>query len=282
MPFPFSLPHPHTSPAPSRVVSDDRERQDCYAKTTFDSKATGMSNVPELMRDQYGFPPTQDSDTQRPQQGYYRNNQSMLPYPSQAQQQQQASMNLGPANRTQHVRPRRRAHRPQLQPEPSTEPGLRAALGPAAATMRYPPGRRPRVPAPAITEQLAPTHFAPTHLRTQQPPNQQYAPLFAQQYQRMYIPTLGRICRRSPAAWRCRSRAMPGSLQRSSSRCRCLWGRRRCFGGSSRRKVEEAIESRSSEQLSVGGSDVGRGSSAGEVSFFPLFPALCHFRPPRD
>ncbi|KFY30487.1 hypothetical protein V493_01871, partial [Pseudogymnoascus sp. VKM F-4281 (FW-2241)] len=40
---------------------------------------------------------------------------------------------------------------PQLQPEPEPgpEPGLRAALGPAAATIPDPPRRHPRVPAPA-------------------------------------------------------------------------------------------------------------------------------------
>ncbi|ELR03561.1 hypothetical protein VC83_02577 [Pseudogymnoascus destructans] len=135
-------------------------------------------------------------------------------------------------------------------------------------------------PAATLANQLQQQQqqFAPTPLRTQQPPNQQYAPQFAQQLQGMYVPAPGAHMQTLPSGTGMPQQGYAGVFAPQQQQVSPFFyhqqaplfaGQTAMFRGQfAPQHGGGSVQSsrRPSEQLSVGESDVGRGSSAGSTS----------------
>ncbi|KFX93340.1 hypothetical protein O988_06858, partial [Pseudogymnoascus sp. VKM F-3808] len=236
----------HALPVPASAASHFTSTTTLHdgSATIYNRKEAGMSNLPEHERD-HAAAATGVHET--------------LP---------------GPASYIQHVRPRRRPPRPKIQPEPSPEPGLRAALDRAAATIPDPPRRRPHVPAPATA---AAVRADPLEDSAAAQPNQQYAPHFAQQFQGMYVSAPGAHRQTHPGGMGMPQQCYAGVFAPQQQvpsfsyhpQAPLFATQTAMFpgqfapqhGGGSGQSSR-----RPSGQLSVGGWDVGNGSSSGPSS----------------
>jgi hypothetical protein len=253
---------------------------------TFNRKKARMFDLREHMRDQYGFPPIHDSNSQRPQQDYYTDNLSMIPYPSQAQQQQQASVNPSRARKAALNMSALAATLPDHNYSQSQAQSQAYAQLSAQQQQRY---QIPLAAALAYQLQQQQQQLALTPLRTQQQPNQRYTQQSTQQFQGMYIPAPGGHMQTLPSGMGMPQQDYAGVFAPQQQRVlpffyhqqAPLFARQTAMfrgqfapqhgGGSGQSSWGP------SQQLSVGGSDVERSSSAGEIPLFPLFPVLLPF-----
>ncbi|KAL5344955.1 hypothetical protein ACLOAV_009908 [Pseudogymnoascus australis] len=201
----------------------------------------------------------------------------MILYPSETQQQQLASMNPS--------RPRKATLNTfalaAALPDHNYSQSQSQAQSQAYAQLSAQQQQHYQIPpAAALAYQLQQQQqqSAPTPLRTQQQRNQQYAPQFAQQFQGMYVPAPGAHMQTLPSAMGMPQQGYAGVFAPQQQQVQPFFyhqqaplfaGQTAMFrgqfapqhGGGSGQSSR-----RPSEQFSVCGSDVGRGSSAGSSS----------------